>query len=366
MPGARAETARSKLAVVADATLSRSVPWSSASFLAVSTTKAGSQGFPRWGTGARNGVSVSTIRDSSGRARRGRADVLGRPKREHPGEGHPISEPDRRLPVRRVLGERVKDAGLLAPLPARRARQHLRPALAVVEDDREARAAARSPASTRGPRSGRARRMVVVEVEPDLPDRDDLRPTRERLERRTVADRIEVPGLVRMDPDGRDDVLVRRPPARPPPPSPRASSRDQEPRDARAEPFGARAAAPWTWQSAASSIWTWHVASRPESNPRPTSPCSPAARARARPAAPAPPPSPTDAASTMPLDSTPMSFAGFRFATTTTLRPTSASGSYCGRDSGHDLPLLAAQIDQEPHQLVRLRDALGGHDLAPS
>src|SRR5262245_61774171 len=41
------------------------------------------------------------------------------------------------------------------------------------------------------------------------------------------------------------------------------------------------------------------------------------------------PSSPTDAARTIPFDSTPMSFAGFRFATTTMLRPTSAPGSYC-------------------------------------
>ena len=38
----------------------------SASFLAVSTTNAGSQGLPRWGTGARYGVSVSTSIASSG------------------------------------------------------------------------------------------------------------------------------------------------------------------------------------------------------------------------------------------------------------------------------------------------------------
>ena len=40
------------------------------------------------------------------------------------------------------------------------------------------------------------------------------------------------------------------------------------------------------------------------------------------------PASPTVAARTIPLDSTPMSFAGFRFATMTTFFPTSASGSY--------------------------------------
>ena len=44
---------RSKVAVVAAATVSRSVPLTSASFFAVSTTKAGSQGLPRCGTGDR-------------------------------------------------------------------------------------------------------------------------------------------------------------------------------------------------------------------------------------------------------------------------------------------------------------------------
>ena len=36
-----------------------------------------------------------------------------------------------------------------------------------------------------------------------------------------------------------------------------------------------------------------------------------------------------EAASTIPLDSTPIKVAGWRLATMTTLRPTSASGSYC-------------------------------------
>ncbi len=55
------------MAVVAAATASRPTPLTSASFFAVATTKAGSQGFPRCGTGARNGVSVSTSMASSGR-----------------------------------------------------------------------------------------------------------------------------------------------------------------------------------------------------------------------------------------------------------------------------------------------------------
>src|SRR6185295_1086161 len=58
----------SKLAVVAAATVARSVFLTSASFLAVSTTKAGSQGRPRCGTGARKGVSVSTRSASRGSA----------------------------------------------------------------------------------------------------------------------------------------------------------------------------------------------------------------------------------------------------------------------------------------------------------
>src|SRR5688500_16138030 len=49
---------RKKLAVVAAASASGSSPRSSATKAAVSATKAGSQVWPRWGTGARNGESV--------------------------------------------------------------------------------------------------------------------------------------------------------------------------------------------------------------------------------------------------------------------------------------------------------------------
>ena len=68
----------------------------------------------------------------------------------------------------------------------------------------------------------------------------------------------------------------------------------------------------------------------------------------------------TEAASTMPFDSTPMSFAGFRFATSTTFRPTSASGVVGLGDAGHDLPRLVAEVHLQLQQLLRARDLLGG------
>src|SRR5690348_7747909 len=55
-----------KLAVVASASLSGSSPLSSATKLAVSATKAGSHFWPRCGTGARKGESVSTSIWSAG------------------------------------------------------------------------------------------------------------------------------------------------------------------------------------------------------------------------------------------------------------------------------------------------------------
>ena len=69
------------------------------------------------------------------------------------------------------------------------------------------------------------------------------------------------------------------------------------------------------------------------------------------------------AASTMPFDSTPISFAGFRLNTMTTVRPTSASGSYASAMPGDQLPLLAADVDLKLDQLVRFRDRLGREHL---
>jgi hypothetical protein len=52
--------------VVASASASNDIPRSSATRFAVWTTYAGSHGFPRSGTGARYGLSVSTRMRSSG------------------------------------------------------------------------------------------------------------------------------------------------------------------------------------------------------------------------------------------------------------------------------------------------------------
>src|SRR5262245_49540083 len=60
------ENSRKKFSVVAAASWSSATPFSSASILAVWTTKAGSLVLPRNGTGARYGASVSTKSRSSG------------------------------------------------------------------------------------------------------------------------------------------------------------------------------------------------------------------------------------------------------------------------------------------------------------
>ena len=61
------------------------------------------------------------------------------------------------------------------------------------------------------------------------------------------------------------------------------------------------------------------------------------------------------AASTMPFDSMPISFAGLRLATTTIVRPTSCLRLVRFGDAGHERPLLDADIDRHLHELLRLR-----------
>ena len=65
------------------------------------------------------------------------------------------------------------------------------------------------------------------------------------------------------------------------------------------------------------------------------------------------------AASTMPFDSMPISFAGFRLATMATWRPTSASASYASAMPATIVRLLGAEIDLDLHQLLGVRHALG-------
>ena len=68
------------------------------------------------------------------------------------------------------------------------------------------------------------------------------------------------------------------------------------------------------------------------------------------------------AASTMPFDSMPISFAGLRFATMATCRPTSASASYASAMPATSVRCSWPRSTCELHQPLRVRHALGaGH-----
>ena len=69
------------------------------------------------------------------------------------------------------------------------------------------------------------------------------------------------------------------------------------------------------------------------------------------------------AASTMPFDSTPISFAGFRLNTMTTVRRPALPARTLRRCPATSVPLLAADVDLQLHQLVRFRHAFGREHL---
>ena len=72
--------------------------------------------------------------------------------------------------------------------------------------------------------------------------------------------------------------------------------------------------------------------------------------------------SPAEPARTMPFDSTPISVAGSRFATTTTFRPPDPGPVVLG-DARHDRTRLVAELHRELQQLLRLRHGLGVQHL---
>ena len=69
------------------------------------------------------------------------------------------------------------------------------------------------------------------------------------------------------------------------------------------------------------------------------------------------------AASTMPFDSMPISLAGFRLNTITTVRPTSASGSYASAMPATSVRCSVPTSTEQLQQLLRLRHALGREHL---
>ena len=143
----------------------------------------------------------------AGRPAAADADVLGRPERDHSGEGDEVAEVDRLLSVGRVLGEGVEDA---RPAPARRGEREA-PASPRRSRGcgaaRATRAAVRSRASTRGPRSACPAASGRSGSRGRLRRWPHLRPPRERLERGPVPGRIEVLRLVGVNADRRHDAV---------------------------------------------------------------------------------------------------------------------------------------------------------------
>ena len=182
-----------------------------------------------------------------------------------------------------------------------------------------------------------------MEVEPDLADRDDSRAPRQLLERRAVPRRIEVLRLVGMDADGREDAVVRQASA-----AARRESASVVPGTRNRVTPAARARSRSASAGGVSRPPSGDGSERSASTGRQEPPLlDPAARRHVlggTSSSDGSPASPTDAARTMPSDSTPMSLAGFRFATTTTLRPDEGLRLVLRRDARDDLAPLAPEV----------------------
>ena len=99
----------------------------------------------------------------------------------------------------------MEDSRALARAAALERGQDLGPALAVVEQRGQAEAGGAVEHPFEDLDLLRPRRVVVVEIEADLPDRDDAGAAGERLEPGAVPRGLEVFRLVGMDADGGED-----------------------------------------------------------------------------------------------------------------------------------------------------------------